>query len=120
MFCQQCGSKCDESAKFCSACGASLAGGAAPEKVTPENTLDEKVFYNSAGIFVSDAVFKTATGESYPIRNISSVSVAIKPVNIIAVLLAVVLSLFGGFALMAGHEATALGLFVLVVAPMVG
>lgn len=64
--------------------------------------MQEKVFLNDGGILVSDVIFKTSYGASYPIRNISSVSVAAKPASGLLVVVAIVLVLFGLFC-MAGN-----------------
>jgi hypothetical protein len=100
MYCPKCGSKNEDGAKFCSACGnalitvetiaSSIAN--APSQPKP---LAEKVFFEQGGVLVSDAVFRTTTGSSYPIRNISSVTVAQKPSNWLVVLIAGALTIFG-------------------------
>jgi Family of unknown function (DUF6232) len=99
MFCQQCGTKQEVGAKFCPGCGKPHASevlhGNPP---TPEpQPLQEKVFLNEGGILVSDAVFRTVTGASYPIRNISSVSVETKKPSGFLVFLAGLVMLFGLF-----------------------
>jgi hypothetical protein len=116
MFCEQCGNKCNDDAKFCSACGTALVGTtktAAPiadaahtqiNPPTPQNALEEKIFFNAGGVFVSDAVFKTGMGTSYPIRNISSVSVDIKE-SILLLLCAAVVTLFGFFIMIGSFVA---------------
>lgn len=99
MFCQKCGRKNEDDSKFCGACGASLTGGPAPSGPAVHLPLTEKIFLNKGGIMVSDAVFKTQTGSSYPVRNISSVSVTTKSASIIVMILVVILTLIGGLAI---------------------
>ncbi len=99
MFCQNCGNRQEEGAKFCQGCGRAVAGEvtAPTEPAKIAEPLQAKIFLESGGILVSDVVFKTSSGASYPIRNISSVSVAEKPASWFVMLMAVTLTLFGLF-----------------------
>jgi hypothetical protein len=97
MFCQNCGSKQEAGAKFCAGCGKPVAESTANASISIAEPLEEKVFWNNGGILVSDVVFRTNLGASYPIRNISSVSVALKPASSGLMLVAIVLTLFGLF-----------------------
>jgi hypothetical protein len=72
---------------------------AAGNATVTQEPLEKKVFLERSGVLVSDAVFQTSTGASYPIRNISSVAVAYKPAHILVLLPAIVLTLFGLFVL---------------------
>lgn len=104
MFCQKCGAQCDDEAKFCSACGSSLVALTVTAASNSETTLQEKVFFNSGEVLVSDAVFKSNTGASYPIRNISSVAVERGPASF-AFLFALALTTFGVFLMPANFGA---------------
>jgi uncharacterized membrane protein YvbJ len=97
MFCQKCGQKNSDLAKFCSACGNPMSVDTVTNPIETTTNLVEKVFFNENGILVSSALFKTDSASSYPIRNISSVSVARKDANGIVILFAYALSLFGLF-----------------------
>lgn len=97
MFCQKCGGEQEKGAKFCQGCGKPTVGADSNSPVQVGEPLQEKVFLSNGGILVSDVVFKTNSGASYPIRNISSVSVAVKPNNVFVVLIAIVLTLLGLF-----------------------
>ena len=99
MFCQHCGGKHEQEAKFCPECGKPVSSGGsnANEVLVEAMPLEERVFLDQGGILVSDAVFKTSLGASYPIRNISSVSVAPKPTNSFVLILAILVTLFGLF-----------------------
>lgn len=108
MFCQNCGTQQEASAKFCHGCGKPVAG-----EVTRTNEpsqiaepLQEKIFWSQGGVLVSDVVFKTGSGSSYPIRNISSVSVTAKRANGFVAVMGIALTLLGLFSMMgAGNVA---------------
>ncbi|MBC3920137.1 zinc ribbon domain-containing protein [Undibacterium sp. CY18W] len=105
MFCSKCGSEAQVNAKFCDNCGNSLSGDVAPAARTDDVAV-EKIFMDQHGVYVSDAMFKLASGKSYPIRNLTSVVVSRKSGSI----LLFIISLF----------ITLLGLMLLVSSPVVG
>lgn len=98
MFCQKCGSELQAGANFCGKCGQALGtlpavageGGAA---ALPQATPQGKTFLDKGGVVVTDAILRTPTGASFPIRNISSVIVEQKSPNVLVLILAIVLAL---------------------------
>lgn len=100
MFCQKCGQRNNELAKFCGTCGTSISSDASANPTEESKGFAERIFFNENGILVSSALFKTDSASSYPIHNISSVSVARKNANGIVILLAYALLLFGLFLML--------------------
>lgn len=108
MFCTNCGIEIADSVKFCSNCGTRTgeSSGAATQTIPSASgdTAQARIFHDQGDILVSDAVFSTAGGASYPIRNISSVVVQQKPVNLLVALAGGALTLLGALFLFAGKD----------------
>jgi|SRR5450631_583526 len=121
MYCSQCGKSCPPDAKFCANCGArvdtteDVTQGTAIGAPPAEQHAFERVFLDSAGVVVTEAVFKTGTGSSYPIRNISSVLVVKKPAGAGVIVFASAFLLLGFFMLLGSAP---VGLFFLVIAAL--
>lgn len=106
MFCTQCGSHAPETAKFCNSCGLNLQPFVAALKEAPKSSDIPRslgrVFLDTSGVVVTEAVFKASAGSSYPIRNITSVSVRRRTPNVLISIVAVGLTFFGLLILMLG------------------
>lgn len=102
MFCQECGNKRQPDAKFCGNCGKGFDvhnGGGANSRDRNDTSFGEKIFFTHGPLSVSDATFTTYLGASYPIRNITSVSVSAKGPGWLLRVMTVVLLMFGLVAL---------------------
>ena len=120
MFCTECGTQLTANAKFCSSCGHSLQKSTtvdAPSTSGPASAsaVPERIFLDSGGVRVTEAVFKTSTGDIYPIRNITSVAVRRRTPAVIVTIIAMGLTLFGFFIMLGS---VAIGVFVLFVAAL--
>lgn len=102
MFCNHCGHNNDDSAVFCNKCGKTVAATSTGAVVSQEKAVEKSlphVFLEKDGVLVNDAVFRVSSGQSFPIRNITSVSVTRGSNSFL--ILVVIAFVFGGLLLSA-------------------
>lgn len=75
-------------------------------------SLEEKIFLDRPGVLVTNAMFSVSPGASYPIRNISSVSIVRDPPRWISWILAVVITV-NAFMLMGFNPTVGFGIILL-------